>query len=239
MKSYYKKLKNLFPLFWKWIFTYPKETVIGSLILFCHLLFFFASFGTKGEIQRKKTLIVKTYSPSPQLREKSLQAVTAPPPSFPHSTAAKTGKKGNKIAKPSPLKKGKPDSAKEMIKKIEETIAKIEEKQDKSEGKMVPLIPEPIDILHIDQEEGENGALETIILALKKKLRLPEQGKVKMKLLITGEGIIKEATVLSSESEKNKRYLEALLPEIRIPLDGQGFEKQKPSIFIFTFCNVE
>ncbi|MBI3211918.1 MAG: hypothetical protein HYZ47_04455, partial [Simkania negevensis] len=55
----------------------------------------------------------------------------------------------------------------------------------------------------------------------------------------TGEGIIKEATVLSSESEKNRRYLEALLPEMRIPLDGQGFEKQKPSVFIFTFCNVE
>ncbi|MBI3211851.1 MAG: hypothetical protein HYZ47_04110, partial [Simkania negevensis] len=180
MKSYYKKLKNLFLPFWKWIAAYSKEAVIGSFILLCHLLLFFAPFGTKGKIQRKKPLIVKTYSSSPQLREKSSQVVTAFPLSFPRSTAAKTVKKGNKIAKPPAFKKVKPDSAKEMIKKIEETIAKIEEKQDKSEGKTIPLIPEPIDILHIDQEEGENGALETIILALKKKLRLPEQGKVKM-----------------------------------------------------------
>ncbi|MBI2812372.1 MAG: hypothetical protein HYX67_16325 [Candidatus Melainabacteria bacterium] len=158
-----------------------------------------------------------------------------------------------RIAKtaPPPTKKAPLPRAKisdSLLKELEESIAKIEKSSDKGvASKRTPTIAKaaaPI-TLQIDipfekgsnAEEGEEDYTDTLIRHLHQSLSLPDYGEVKIQLSLRQDGSVAKIVVLTTQSEKNKRYLESILPSLRFPRFDGVFASKKEHTFTLTFCN--
>lgn len=114
-----------------------------------------------------------------------------------------------------------PPAPKQLLKKIDQTLTKIENPVPKTVTAPTPVSDLPITffdrVCHIFQET----------------LRLPENGAVKLTLSVQPNGKIVIIELIHSENETNWQYLKLMLPMITLPPPQGGVEQT----FMITFCN--
>lgn len=248
--------------------------VVASHCVFMLSLLFHTDLSSKQpKIQRLSVKVIqplpqkKIQLPSPQKTpEKS--SVTAPPkqpkkkptppPSQPEKpaavkTPAKTTPSPKKNAKPvikkePPLPSAPPLVSKELIKELQESIAKIDGKQDKlkQESKAGPaaeVSPTPLKSLsslekiNTPAPSSQSAVKELLMHELHSVLHLPDYGEVKMHLIMRSDGSIAEVKVIKADSKKNKAYLEKELLKHRFPFISEMNLSQETLSFMITFCN--
>jgi outer membrane biosynthesis protein TonB len=135
-----------------------------------------------------------------------------------------------------------------LLRELEESIAKIEDKSDKnrkaknpdSKGKLSPPMVLQIDALNgLAQENTDKAEDYASLLAqcLHASLHLPDFGEVKIELTLKQDGRVAKLKVLKTESEQNKKYLESHLPQLKLPHLKGSFAKQDEHTFVLNFCN--
>jgi colicin import membrane protein len=166
--------------------------------------------------------------------------------------------KKSEVAAPVPLKESvKNSQAEEAAKaKRRSLLAEAQKNMNQLEEskKMVTTssqtssiaLPGQIESLHIDGfTEGIGGKLnaqemryyEELASLLRRKLRLPEYGRVRIKLDLKRSGGFIHAEVLQTESKKNRLYLEQNLPTLSYPEFGNQFGTEDHYVFIIAFSN--
>jgi outer membrane biosynthesis protein TonB len=241
----------------------PVQFCITYFVIFCHLLFF-AHLGLKKKETTFKTLpqriVVRTTSSAPpplQLKpttvEKPVTAqllptVTAPKasPATPKPKAkpkrATPTKKTNAI----PIKKENPPIPKELVQKLEESIAKIDKKPDNYRGKEAFVLPERIkSSAHLDTSRSlatqpSDFLIEVkgeLIQQLQSSLHLPDFGEVKVQLKLSESGKVENVKVLKAASQKNHEYLIKELPLMSFPSLSLHRLPEKERVFVITFHN--
>lgn len=196
----------------------------------------------KKPIAIRTALPIKKVTPRPVAAKTPPKTKPAPPPPPKKSAPAKTSPQAppQKKTVPSkkPVAKENPKPPKKSVpakieNKVQEPLAKIEEKVyrrpqlqlDVPKLENIPLEPAPID-------EEKVSVEESLVSFLHASLNLPEFGEVKIQLTIKKDGTVARLVVVETESKKNKAYLEQHLPKLRLPL---GLEQEKT--FTLTFCN--
>lgn len=186
----------------------------------------------------KKQVIVTTY---------------APPPTPVKATPIHAKQGGGAVGTKKPVTSSKQHSSsthlsdrKKILKELEQTIGKIEVNRDKNRDEFSPTLPKAIDKLQIDYFLPETpneitnilqGDVIGMIAQFKTMLELPEYGVVKLELTLSDSGLVKNLRILSTESEKNKKYLESQLPKIQFPTFLHELKGKSEHTFTFTFCN--
>jgi hypothetical protein len=127
-----------------------------------------------------------------------------------------------------------------ILKQLEETIAKIAQKDDKqcksNTTVTASLSPKAAVDLAIE-EQALSSYAALLIKELTQTLQLPEYGEVKVKLTINPMGKVIKLLVLETESTANKLYLEENLPRIILPKYQEEAILNKEQTFNLTFCN--
>lgn len=227
-----------------------------SILIFAvccvHLFFLCCIVFKKPPIAEKKKMhpiavrTVKEQVRSPVIPEKKSVA-TAPKPK-PKPVSAPTPKpavtKPVVAPKPAPKKempKKKPVPQQRssippsLLKELEESIAKIEDKGDKLKLSK-KTSPSPVQPLHIDAS-NDTSYIDILTEHLHSSLDLPDFGEVKIELTLRQDGTVVTLKVLKAESKQNKQYLESQLPHLQfLPLTG-SFAEKKEHTFTLTFCN--
>ncbi len=193
----------------------------------------------------------KPSAPAP----KPVAAQPVPTPKQPPKQMART----QPVALPKPTPKEKkittppqpaqPHIPDKLLQELEETIAKIEDKSDKSRVASrktvkssgfapIKLQIDAVETLSIDDDREETGEYTSLLTShLHQSLHLPDFGEVKIELTLKKDGSVLTLKVLKTESEKNRQYLESHLPRLRFPPLEGSFAKQKQCTFVLTFCN--
>ncbi len=131
-----------------------------------------------------------------------------------------------------------------LLKELEESIAKIENKSDKqiisNKAPSVPKAARQI-VLQIDQDTGADNTAgdytDALISHLHRSLSLPEYGEVKIQLSLRQDGTVAKVIVLKTQNEKNRIYLESNLLNLRFPRFEGALANKKEYTFVLTFCN--
>ncbi|MBS3905230.1 MAG: hypothetical protein KGZ39_07885 [Simkania sp.] len=171
--------------------------------------------------QRKKT------SPSPKTPSKN-----------PQPTLAKKNRSG-----PPP-----PHISQNLIKELEESIAKIDRKQDnlKQESRIASaksMLPVPLpslsslDSAPLLTHSSIDEIKDMLVQELRNVLHLPDFGEAKVCLYFHSDGSIAKVTVLKTDSKKNGEYLEKELPKHRFPFIADLDLGEKERSFVISFCN--
>jgi hypothetical protein len=146
-----------------------------------------------------------------------------------------------KIIQPvrSPPQKSKPVISPDLVKQLQQSIAKIDQKSHKESPNDILPTPKWIPKLKIDEEfEGEESLfIATLIQCLQNTLDLPEFGEVKVELVLKCDGSFIKMKVLQSESERNKKFLEQELKTVSFPEFNGNLKNEKEHAFTITFCN--
>ncbi|MGL5264264.1 MAG: hypothetical protein ACRDAI_06815 [Candidatus Rhabdochlamydia sp.] len=222
--------------------------ILLFLLIGAHIGFVSILIGSKPSQQGKKSrpLIVKTISL---------------PPSYPTTKKASLHKKTTPILKPAkslikkksiPIKQARKripspkqphqefDIPSSLLKQLEESIAKIEQKDDKQckSSTIVAASLSSKEAVDLAQEDSVlSSYTASLIKELTKMLQLPEYGTVKVKMKIDPTGKIVELLVLQAESKVNKLYLEKRLPNIVLPRYNEQLMLNDEQTFTLTFCN--
>jgi len=128
---------------------------------------------------------------------------------------------------------------KKLLKTLEESIAKIDEKRDNNSLKKELTLPKRVDF---SQEFVEDDLLEKdygqlLIDELKNSLKLPQVGEVRLKLTLEKNGRVVDVEVLQSESEANKGYLLGNLQKMTFPPFVDSLKDYDQQTFLLTFCS--
>jgi hypothetical protein len=187
-------------------------------------------------------------APSPAKKQAPPAAKAAKATAQTPSTPAKEPALADKVLSPSKKKmpaEREPARGKisdHLLKELEESIAKIEGKSDKTPiSRQTSKTRAPIK-LTVDTETSDTGEqaesyIESIVAHLHRSLTLPELGAVKIQLRLRQDGSVIKLIVLSSESKENKRYLETHLPLLHFPQFEEAYVGKKEHEFIVTFVN--
>ncbi len=151
-------------------------------------------------------------------------------------------------AKLSETKKERSPISADLVKELEKSISKIDEKKEKFSSKNKSALPRPQHSLHLQidkhdlntfdlNEIGETDYTDALVQCLHQSLHLPEFGEVKIQLTLRQDGTVAKLVVLNAESEKNKTYLENHLPRLKFPNLEGSFAQKKECTFSLTFCN--
>ncbi len=148
-------------------------------------------------------------------------------------------------AKKSPPPQNRAKISDSLVKELEESIAKIENKSDKGGSKKAALGSKALGpiVLQIDAPSYELGAegasdyTDVLICHLHQCLSLPDYGEVKIQLSLRQDGTVCKVIVLKAQSEKNKQYLESHLQRLKFPRFEGAYANKKEYTFIVTFCN--
>ncbi len=132
-----------------------------------------------------------------------------------------------------------------LLQELEESIAKIENKSDKTKlsqsthANKAPLAPIAlqIDAMTNDSSEEESDYRSALVNHLHRALSLPDYGEVKIQLSLRQDGTVAKVIVLKAQSEKNRQYLESNLPRLKFPRFDGAYANTNESTFVLTFCN--
>ncbi len=173
-----------------------------------------------------------TSKKTPAKKEKS-EAPPKPDPKIEAAAKAKEAKRRELVAQ-----------AQKSIGKVGSSNGKI---ADNSESSIASTaIPDKINTLHVmtalaeiapglsDQEATYSQKLASF---LQMKLRLPESGEVRIRLTLERSGNFNKVAVVSSKSDKNKKYVEKELPKLNFPSFGKNFEGKEQYTFNITLKN--
>lgn len=184
----------------------------------------------------------KNKEEKPQIKVESKKKVVAAPKEKP---------KGESLPKQE-VQKGKvDDQKKQLLRKAQESIAKIDKTSDKvmakaKEKRTVGFVsPGPVEALTIDTQHlvesglsrGESLYRNQLSAQLKMFLRLPEQGKVEVRLTLLRSGHVAKVQIIGSESEINSSYVKTALPELTFSPFGVHFGKEEQYTFHITLTN--
>lgn len=234
-----------------------EEKKIAAVVIAVHLLLLvYINIAVTVPVKKAtKPLVIKTLAAAPQEKMAAPPARKAAPKTAVRVESSSSTKKPTdkappimekklvKEKKPSPVKKEQQEDKRErmsqkLLRDLEDSLAKLEAKPKKG-AKNDPVqanLPAAISSLHLDEpQEEEAGGYDTSLIGyLRQMLNLPEYGEVKLQLTLKRDGSFVKLVVLKTESEKNRKYLEASLPHLRFPqLEGN----KKQETFVVTFCN--
>jgi hypothetical protein len=201
----------------------------------------------KPQQQSKKThsLVVKTVSLKPssptQNRSSTQKKTSLPKPIKPlikkNLAVIKQRGKSTPTPKHAPQEFDIPSS---ILKQLEESIAKIEQKDDK-QCKSSTIVTASLSSKVVVTPAQEGPTLSSYTASLVKELtqmlQLPEYGEVKIKIKVSPAGKVLELLVLQAESKANKLYLEKKLPNIALPKYNEKITLNNEQTFTLTFCN--
>lgn len=178
-------------------------------------------------------------------KEKAKEKPKAKPAAKPVPAPAAKPKKAETKKATSTKKSSKPKVDQKLLKNIEESIAKIGKKPDNSSSSAAVSIdvPKVIHSLSVESTNGDDATgqeaeyEDELALYLKSLLILPEYGDVRLTLKLKRSGKVISVKVLSSESKKNKRYVEDTLPSLRLPGFGKHFSNEEEHNFTLTLRN--
>jgi|GEM_PF-1560843 len=94
-----------------------------------------------------------------------------------------------------------------------------------------------VDSTNEDLNPQELGYCEELVAQLRLKMRLPDFGEVRVELTVDREGNITQVKVLSSQSEANRAYVEAIMPQLTLPPFGKNFRSEKKHRFLLALAN--
>jgi len=222
-----------------------KRTTV--IVISIHLiLLFVAALLVPKKKTRQKPLLVKTVVQTPPPPPKAPVVETKAPAPRPAKIQKAVNKKTHtkKLALKRPIKSTQPVQKRpqipaHLLQELQESIAKIDQSSHKESPKNNPKTPIAIPTLHIERGNGEDKAAyaNELVACLKRNLVLPEVGEVKIELLLQNSGSLKSFRVLSSQSERNQRFLEAELSKIRYPSFTGSLKSEKEHPFVITFSN--
>ncbi|MFI0434409.1 MAG: hypothetical protein ACH350_01600 [Parachlamydiaceae bacterium] len=146
------------------------------------------------------------------------------------------------------------EAAREKVAKAKESLAKMNQTRDKmSTLPKINLdntaIPKELGNLHIDSfpldADGGTSAWGTketsysdeVAYYLKRNLKLPDYGAVKIKLTLDRMGKVKKIEIIKSESNKNKIYLENEIKKMIFSSFDQKFQGVDENTFVITLQN--
>jgi len=256
---------SLFSRIFLWISKDPMQRSLYILVPTLHVaLFGIFSLSASPEKQIQKKIVVKTFTqPAPAVKTQIVSNKKAAPISAPPKKAApkvenKPTPPTPKNTPPIPIKKPpvpkkektiqvkKEKSAKdELLKELEERIAKIEVKNDRMAYKSELAIPSTLALsseaslqhpkeLQTQDTPSNEDFTPSLIGYLQSYLHLPEIGEVQIHLILNNDGKVKTMKVTKAESERNRKYLEEELPKISFP---QIYLTNSSNSFLLTFCN--
>lgn len=169
----------------------------------------------------------------------------APPKPTPEEIAAQAAAKAAKEAAKA--------KQRELVAKAQENLAKMGETRDKIASTKTgdlsqTAIPQMIGSLKIDalptldSTEGELSSKEIsyrdeVAYRLKLALKLPDYGEVKLKLTLDRTGKVASVNIISSESAKNKQYIEKTVPSMTFPVFGSRFGLASQFSFMVSLQN--
>ncbi len=217
----------------------------------------------KSKPEPKKEVQKKAAAPAPKKEQKPIAKKEVPQKKEIKKTEAKPVAQAEKAPKkkvdenPNPKKDPQIEAAKakqrQLLSKAQENIAKISQSRDKvtsiQAGKVFaagPMIPGPVESLHIDAlpslelknlTKGDAGYCDELASRLKLMLRLPEYGAVKVKLTLDRSGQFVKVSVVNAESGANRSYIEKTLPTLRYPSFGDNFSELMQYTFVITLSN--
>lgn len=85
--------------------------------------------------------------------------------------------------------------------------------------------------------EHQMGYCEELVSRLKLHLRLPEVGKVVIKLTLSKLGSVSKVETVALESSLNGKYIENTLPAVNFPSFGPHFGEEEEHTFLLALCN--
>ncbi|MDR2540097.1 MAG: hypothetical protein LBC45_05905 [Chlamydiales bacterium] len=187
-----------------------------------------------------KTVLLKPSSPPMQKRNLAQKKTRIPKPIKPlvkkSPSVIKQGRK--KISAPKPIQELAIPSS--ILKQLEESIAKIEQKDDK-QCKSSTIVTAPLSfkvaVAPVQEEPALPNYTASLVKGLTQMLQLPEYGEVKIKITVSPAGKIIDLLVLQAESKANKLYLEKCLPNIVLPKYNEKVTLNNEQTFTLTFCN--
>ncbi len=245
----------------------PFQTLLTTLVIAAHatLLLFYASLKAPASMQPKRLVVstkieqpfqTKSAAPAAMIEQPLKTAPaprahppkpkkTAPPKPTPPAKRTAPQKRITQTTQKQPVKKNRPPPPppkqkavpENLLKELEESIAKIEKNDHKRNAKAPLTVPA---ISGEQEKSGSSGACtyhEKLISCLQSALLLPEHGEVTIQLELTFLGEVFKMDVLKATSEKNRSYLEKQLPAVRFPPFDGGKTTYEKQTFILTFCN--
>ena len=151
--------------------------------------------------------------------------------------------------KPTAQKKKVETVDKEKEKLLKKALASLEKIDDPVEQADIPkplAMPSMISGLQTeaaldqtteDLSPQELGYCEELVAQLRLKMRLPDFGEVRVELTVDREGNITQVKVQSSQSEANRAYVEAIMPQLTLPPFGKNFRGKKKHRFLLALAN--
>jgi len=190
-------------------------------------------------------------SPKPEVKKQIAAPPTPVKKPAPTKEPAIADKKLIPMKQPPPKQKTAPPPPRakisdSLLKELEESIAKIENKSDKttitkktsSQSRAATPIALQIDInAEGDTDSKQQSYTDTLIGHLHQSLSLPDYGEVKIQLSLRQDGTVAKVIVLRAKNEKNRQYLEKHLPRLQFPRFDGAWANKKEHTFVLTFCN--
>ncbi len=190
----------------------------------------------------KKNPTTPSTTPSPKKETPKAPVKKAEPKVLPKKTTPitknspptekKTEIKAEKKQAPEPqVKKKKNIALEKSLKEIKESIAKIEAENDRIRTSL------PSKSATLEEEILPNDYASSLVCYLQEQLQLPDIGEVKIQITLFPNGTVEKMTVLSAESEKNKKRIQENLPNLQFPPFPKNARNLDKQTFILTFCN--
>lgn len=236
----------------------PMAVASWLLIFTLHLLFLgYIIFNQEGGMKKKSTGKVfvrtlnlqrtETSSSSPMERKSSSQVSKKAVERVIKKNEPRKKTKRKKAINPKKKIKNREDTAKqdELLSSLKKDLANLDFsllEEKKSDDLKVPQNLDEISTVssfsdQADVDDGERGYHFALMQSLKRVLRLPEYGIVKIHLTLGRRGEILHMEILHSESEKNRRLFEEMLPHIRFPHFGSFFKGEEKRTFVLVLSN--
>ncbi len=185
--------------------------------------------------------------PAPTSKQQPMPKALTQPKKEPAIADKQLSKTKQPAAKKNPSPQNRAKISDSLMRELEESIAKIENKSGKGASKKTPFSSKalaPI-ALQIDTPSNElsnvaekqSDYTDALITHLHQCLSLPEYGEVKIQLSLRQDGTVCKVIVLKAQSEKNKQYLESNLPQLKFPHFDGAYASKKEHTFVLTFCN--
>jgi flagellar biosynthesis GTPase FlhF len=98
-----------------------------------------------------------------------------------------------------------------------------------------------IESMQVDSVETggveDQGYYAALASSLRRHLRLPELGEVKVLLRLHCQGTVVQVSIVGAENENNRRYVEKVLPTVVFPPFGKAFNHEQEHTFTLTLTN--
>ena len=185
--------------------------------------------------------VKKQPAPAPNPPEVKKQSIAQPTPAKKKEPAIADKKIGTpkQSVKKNPPPQNRANISDALRKELEESIAKIESKNDKPVVSRKAATPLALQIDAVSEEEGSASGdyIDLLTHHMHRLLSLPEYGEVKIQLRLRQDGSVAKITVLKAQNEKNRLYLESSLPHLQFPRFEGAYASKKEHTFVLTFCN--